>query len=83
MVGAAAVGSGIPETLRGFGLMIGARRGVAAGRRPPDRWPRGEIGAEPLVRTSVEMPRCCWRFDTSDVLETFWLSYGEDGLMAR
>ncbi|MBE7180267.1 MAG: hypothetical protein INR71_03500 [Terriglobus roseus] len=26
-VGAAAVGSGIPDTLRGFGLMTGARRG--------------------------------------------------------
>ena len=27
-VGAAAIGSGMPETLRGFGLMTGARRGA-------------------------------------------------------
>jgi hypothetical protein len=62
--------------------MTGARRGAAACRMPV-RCPIGDIGPAPLVRTSVEMPRCCWRFDTNEVLETFWLSYGDDGLIAR
>ena len=62
--------------------MTGARRGVAAGRRPV-RWPIGEIGPAPFVRASVEMPLCCCRFDTKEVLETFWLSYGDDGLIAK
>jgi hypothetical protein len=82
LVGAAAVGSGMPETLRGFGLITGARRGTAAGRKPV-RFPRGDKGPAPLDCALVVIPLCCCKFDTKDVLETFWLSYGEDGLMAK
>ena len=44
LVGAAAIGSGMPETLRGLGLMTGARRGALFARAPA-RLSSGERGA--------------------------------------
>jgi hypothetical protein len=82
LVGAAAIGSGIPDTLRGFGLITGALLGGWMARGPPF-CPLGDRGDAPLVRGSPVIPRCCCKFDTSDTLEAFWLSYGDDGLMAR
>lgn len=82
LVGAAAIGSGIPDTLRGFGLMTGARRGGWITRGPFR--PSGDKGEAPLGRDSrFVIPRCCWRFETRETREVFWLSYGEDGLMAK
>lgn len=78
----------MPDTLRGFGLITGARRDgppfkALAARSLLNRDDSGDVGAiEPFVRESG-IPRCCWRFDTSDTLEAFWLSYGDCGLIAR
>jgi hypothetical protein len=76
------MGSGIPDTLRGFGLMMGAWRGGWLDRDPFRT--NGDSGDAPLIRASGwVIPRCCWRFETSDTRDVFWLSYGEEGLMAR
>ena len=72
-VGAAAIGSGIPDTLLGFGLMTGALRGGWLAREPALGL-NGDNGDVPLGLCSLVMPRCCWRFDTRDTLEAFWLS---------
>jgi hypothetical protein len=29
------------------------------------------------------MPRCCWRLETSETRDVFWLSYGDAGLIWR
>jgi hypothetical protein len=50
------MGSGIPDTLRGFGLMTGALRGGWEMRGPPLR-PSGDSGEAPLGRESAGMPR--------------------------
>jgi len=71
-VGAEAVGSGIPDTLLGLGVMTGARRGGCWAREPLRVGDRGEV---PLGRTSgFAMPRCCCRFETSETRDGFWLS---------
>jgi hypothetical protein len=72
----------MPETLRGLGLMTGARRGGGFDRTPA-RGPSGDNGVAPFERGSLVMPRCCWRFDTRETREAFWLSYGDDGLIAK
>lgn len=67
------MGSGMPDTLLGLGLMTGARRGGWIARGPPLR-PSGERGDDPFGRTSPVIPRWCWRLDTKDARDTFWLS---------
>jgi hypothetical protein len=52
------------------------------GRVPPFR-AMGDRGDVPFGRESPVIPRCCCRLDTSETLEAFWLSYGEEGLRAR
>ena len=77
LVGAAAMGSGMPDTLLGLGLMTGARRGGWLARGAARLGDRGEV---PLGRASgFVMPRCCWRFETSETRDAFWLSYGDCG----
>ena len=82
-VGAAAMGSGIPDTLRGLGLITGARRGGCC-TRGPALGPKGESGETPFGRCSaVVIPRCCCRLETRETRETFWLSYGDAGPMFK
>jgi hypothetical protein len=58
LVGAAAMGSGIPETLLGFGVITGARRGGWEARGPFCLI--GDRGEVPLGRDSgCAIPRCC------------------------
>jgi len=77
------MGSGMPDTLLGLGLITGALRGGWF-TRGPALGPRGDNGEAPFGRCSpAVMPRCCWRLDTSETRDAFWLSYGEPGLMAR
>ena len=70
-VGAAAIGSGMPDTFRGLGLMTGARRGGLLVRMAT--WLLGgERGAfTPLLRGSVVMPRSRCKLDTSDARDAF------------
>lgn len=71
----------MPETLRGFGLITGARRGGWLARIPLLRTD-GDNGETPLTRWSgLVMPRCCCRLETSETRDVFWLSYGEAGLI--
>lgn len=68
LVGADAVGLGAPDTLLGLGVMTGARRGGG-----PLRF--GDSGEVPLgLDSGLAMPLCCWRFETSETREAFWLS---------
>jgi hypothetical protein len=80
LVGAAAMGSGAPDTFRGFGLMTGATRGIVR-RGPPLRTPSGDSGEVPLGRGSPVIPRWCCKLETRETLEPCWLSYGDDGLV--
>lgn len=82
-VGAAAVGSGMPDTLRGLGLMTGALRGTTCDLRPGVRTPNGERGPTPFGLWSVVIPRCCCRLETSEARDAFSLAYGDDGLICR
>jgi hypothetical protein len=74
------MGSGAPDTFRGFTLMTGATRGIVR-RGPPLRPPSGDSGEVPLGRGSPVIPRWCCKLDTRETLEPCWLSYGDDGLV--
>ena len=73
----------MPDTLRGFGLITGARRGGLLARMLLLRT-CGDSGEAPLMRASgLVIPRCCCRLETSETRDVFWLSYGEAGLIWR
>ena len=58
LVGAAAIGSGMPETLRGFGVITGALLGGWLAR-PPVLGPSGDNGDVPFGLGSIVIPLCC------------------------
>jgi hypothetical protein len=73
----------MPDTLRGLGLITGARRGGLLDRTLLVRT-CGDSGDTPLMRASgLVMPRCCCKLETNDTREAFWLSYGEAGLICK